>query len=61
MERETMYNCINEFISTFDVLDNHSRFIAILASDAKDVLHSFGHFALNGFKKRVMSDRASNF
>ena len=61
MEREIIYNCIRKFISNFDVLDSHNRFIVILLSHEKDVLHSLVHFAFNGFKKRMMSDWASTF
>ena len=61
MERETMHNCIGKFISNFDVLDSHNRFIVILTSHEKDVLHSFGHCTFNGLKKRMMSDWASIF
>ena len=61
MEREIMYNCIRKFVPNFDVLDSHNRFIVTLTSHEKDILHSFGHFAFNGFKKRMMSDWASIF
>ena len=43
MAREVMYDCIRKFISNFDVLGSHNRFIVILISHEKDVLHSFGH------------------
>ena len=56
MAREAMYECIRKFISNFDVLDSHNRFIVILTSHEKDIWHSFGHFAFSGFKKRMMSD-----
>ena len=48
MERETMYNCIRKFVPNFDVLDSDNRFIVILTSHEKEILHSF---AFNGFKK----------
>ena len=51
-----MYNCIRKFVPNFDVLDSHNRFIVILTSHEKEILHSCGHFAFNGFKKRMMSD-----
>ena len=50
-----MHNYIRKFIPNFDVLDSHNRFFVILTSHEKEVLHSFRHFALNGFKKRAMS------
>ena len=59
MERETMYNCIRKFVPNFDVLDSQNKFIVILTSHEKEILHSCGHFAFNGFKKRMMSDWAS--
>ena len=61
MERETMYNRFRKFISNFDVLDSHNRFITILTSHEKDVLHSFEQFAFNGFKKHLISNWASIF
>ena len=45
---------ICKFISNFDVLDSHNRFITILTSHEKDV----SHFAFSGFKKRMVSDWA---
>ena len=61
MEREAMYHCLRKFAPNFDVLDSQNGFIVILTSHEKEVLHSFGHFAFNGFKKRMMIDWASIF
>ena len=51
MEPDTMYTCIRKFISNFDELDSHNRFIVILTSHKKYLLHSFGHFTFNVFKE----------